>query len=165
MLATFLTELPSDVSVSVSLSSIYYLSSPSVCLPVFVFLYLCLCCRHSVASSCLTLWGPVDDSLPGSFSVGFSRQEYWSKLPCLPSRGSSLPRDQTRVSCLTDRSFTAELPGRSISASIIFLSPPISIYHLSIYLYLRMCVCLYVFMCVCVSIIYPYLSLMIISSI
>ena len=29
-------------------------------------------------------------------SMGFSRQEYWSGLPC-PPRGSSRPRDQTQV--------------------------------------------------------------------
>ena len=34
-------------------------------------------------------------------SVGFSRQEYWSGLPFLPSRGSSRPRDQTHVSCIS----------------------------------------------------------------
>ena len=35
--------------------------------------------------SCLTLCDPVDCSLPG-FSMGFSRQEYWSGLP-FPSPG------------------------------------------------------------------------------
>ena len=32
-------------------------------------------------------------------SMGFSRQEYWSGLPCPPSRGSFPPRDQTCISC------------------------------------------------------------------
>ena len=38
-------------------------------------------------------------------STGFSRQEYWSGLPCPPPGGSSWPRDQTRASCVscTDR--------------------------------------------------------------
>ena len=31
--------------------------------------------------SCLTLWDPIDCSPPGSPSLGFSRQEYWSGLP------------------------------------------------------------------------------------
>ena len=31
--------------------------------------------------SCLTLWGPIDGSPPGSPSLGFSRQEHWSGLP------------------------------------------------------------------------------------
>ena len=37
----------------------------------------------------------------------FSRQEYWSGLPFISSsRGSSRPRDQTRVSCIAGRFFT-----------------------------------------------------------
>ena len=39
-----------------------------------------------VAQSCPTLCDPMDGSLPGSGSMGFSRQEYWSGLP-LPSPG------------------------------------------------------------------------------
>ena len=38
------------------------------------------CCCHSVAKWCLTLWDPMDSSLPDP-SVGFSRQEYWNGLP------------------------------------------------------------------------------------
>ena len=45
--------------------------------------------------SCLTL----DYNPPlAPLSLGFSRQEYWSGLPCPPSRGSSWPRDWTCVS-------------------------------------------------------------------
>ena len=36
--------------------------------------------------SCLTLCNPMGGSLPGSRSMGFSRQEYWSGLP-FPSPG------------------------------------------------------------------------------
>ena len=32
----------------------------------------------------LTLCEPMDHSLPASLSMGFSRQEYWSGLPCTP---------------------------------------------------------------------------------
>ena len=39
-----------------------------------------------VAQPCLTLWDPMDCSLPGSSSMGFSRPEYWSGLP-FPSPG------------------------------------------------------------------------------
>ena len=39
-----------------------------------------------VAQPCPTLCDPMDGSLPGSGSMGFSRQEYWSGLP-FPSRG------------------------------------------------------------------------------
>ena len=40
----------------------------------------------ALAQSCPTLCDPVDCSLPGTSSMGFSRQEYWSGLP-LPSPG------------------------------------------------------------------------------
>ena len=43
--------------------------------------------RGKSLQSCLTLCDPMDYSPPGSPSMGFSRQEYWSGLP-LPS-----PRD------------------------------------------------------------------------
>ena len=36
-----------------------------------------------VAQSCLTLCGPVD-SRQAPLSMGFSRQEFWSGLPCHP---------------------------------------------------------------------------------
>ena len=39
-----------------------------------------------VAQSCPTLCNPRDFGLPGSLSMGFSRQEYWSGLP-FPSPG------------------------------------------------------------------------------
>ena len=38
----------------------------------------------SVAQSCLTLYEPVDSSLPGSSGQGISQQEYWSGLPRPP---------------------------------------------------------------------------------
>ena len=37
-------------------------------------------------------------------SMRFSRQEYWSDLPCPPSRGSSRPRDWTCTSCIAANS-------------------------------------------------------------
>ena len=35
--------------------------------------------------SCLTLCGPVDLAHQAPLSMGFSRQEYWSGLPCPPA--------------------------------------------------------------------------------
>ena len=48
----------------------------------FLHLPICVCL---VTQSCLTLWGLMDYS-PPAFSCpwGFSRQEYWSGLPCPP---------------------------------------------------------------------------------
>ena len=37
--------------------------------------------ESEVAQSCPTLSDPMDYSLPGPPSMGFSRQEYWSGLP------------------------------------------------------------------------------------
>ena len=48
-------------------------------------------CTHSCLSLC---------DCQNRLSVGFSRQEYWSGLPLPPSRGSSGPKDRTRISCL-----------------------------------------------------------------
>ena len=43
-----------------------------------------LCTPLLVAQSCSTLCDPMDCSLSGSSSMGFSRQEYWNGLPCPP---------------------------------------------------------------------------------
>ena len=48
------------------------------------FLLQCMKVKSEVAQSCPTLSDPMDCSLPGSSSMGFSRQEYWSGVP-LPS--------------------------------------------------------------------------------
>ena len=40
----------------------------------------------------------MDCSLQAPLSLGFSRQEYWSGLPCPPPGESSQPRDQTCIS-------------------------------------------------------------------
>ena len=40
--------------------------------------------RSVVVQSCPTLCNPMDCSLQAPLSMGFSRQEYWSGLPCLP---------------------------------------------------------------------------------
>ena len=59
----------------------------------------CWCCL--VLKSCLTLCDPMDCSPPGSFVRGIlqARTLEWVAISC--SKGSSQPRDQTRVSCLS----------------------------------------------------------------
>ena len=71
-------------------------------------------CTHLVDQSCLTLCDPVNCSLPG-FSVGFSRQEYWSGLPFpppgdLPDPGINLLSLMSPA--LADRLFTTIPPGK-----------------------------------------------------
>ena len=63
----------------------------------------------------VTLWTVAHQASP---SMEFSRQEYWSTAF---SRGSSQPRDQTRVSCIIGRRFTVwatrESPGLHMSCA------------------------------------------------
>ena len=40
--------------------------------------------RAQVLQPCPTLCNPVDCNLQASLFMGFSRQEYWSELPCPP---------------------------------------------------------------------------------
>ena len=47
---------------------------------------LCVCLRAKLLQLSLTLCDPMECSLPGPSALllmGFSRQEYWSRLPCL----------------------------------------------------------------------------------
>ena len=59
-----------------------------------------------VVELCLTLCNPTDGSLLGSSVHGLlqARILEWVVIPF--SRGSSQPRDQTRVSCIAGRFFT-----------------------------------------------------------
>ena len=61
-------------------------------------MYLLLCL---VAQSCLILCNSMNCSLPGSScSWGFSRQEYWSGLPCPPPRHLPNPETEPRFPTL-----------------------------------------------------------------
>ena len=64
---------------------------------------------------CLTSCDPVDHSSPGSFVIGIlqARTVEWVAMPS--SRRSSSPRDQTCISCLAGRFFTADPPGRPMT--------------------------------------------------
>ena len=67
-----------------------------------------------VSQSCPTLCDPMDCSLPGSSVRGIlqARILEWVAVPFC--RGSSLPRDQTQVSCIAGRFFTIlSYPGSS----------------------------------------------------
>ena len=50
---------------------------------------LCMCTKS--LQSCPTLCDPTDCSLPDSSVHGFSRQEYWSELPCPPPGALPIP--------------------------------------------------------------------------
>ena len=72
-------------------------------------LYFCFTCL--VAKSCSALCDPMDCSPPGS-SMGFPRQEYWSRLP-FPSPGE-LPNPGTEPGppALAGGFFVTEPPGK-----------------------------------------------------
>ena len=46
--------------------------------------YHSACVHAQLLHLCLTLCDPMDCSLPGSSFHGFSRQKYWSGVPCPP---------------------------------------------------------------------------------
>ena len=70
----------------------------------FLVIHTLCCC--SVDKSCVTLCDPMDCSLPGSLSMGFSRQEHWCRLPFSFSRESSWPTPPA----LTGRFLTTKPP-------------------------------------------------------
>ena len=59
------------------------------------------CIRAKLLQLCLTLWDPLDCSLPGTFVHGVlqARVLEWFTLPF--SRGSSHPRDRTHISYIS----------------------------------------------------------------
>ena len=63
------------------------------------------CMLAKTLQSCLTLWNPIDHSLPGSSVHGILQARIlWVAI--LFSRGSSQPRDWTWVSCIAGGFFT-----------------------------------------------------------
>ena len=70
---------------------------------------MCVC-----AQLCVTLWDPMDRSLPDS-SVKFARQELWRGLPFPPAGDLPDPEIEPKpfVYCaLVGRFFTTEPPGK-----------------------------------------------------
>ena len=58
-----------------------------------------------VAQSCPTLWDPMDCSIPGSSVHGIFQARVLEWVAISFSRGSSRPRDRTRVSHIAGRCF------------------------------------------------------------
>ena len=65
-----------------------------------------------------TSYDPMDCSLPGSLVYGISQARILEWVAISFSRGSSQPRNQTRVSCLAGRVFTTEPPRKPGKASL-----------------------------------------------
>ena len=68
-----------------------------------------------VAQSCLTLCDPMDCSpCQAPLSMGFSRQKYWSGLPCPPPGDLPKPGIKPRSSMLQADSLPSEPLGKPI---------------------------------------------------
>ena len=81
--------------------------SVCVCVCVCVCVYMWLLCQ---SLSCVRLCDSMDYSLPGSSVHGIFQAR---RLECVAisfSRESSLPRDQTQVSCIAGRFFIIRAP-------------------------------------------------------
>ena len=95
------------------------------------------CCYCLVTKSCPILCNPVDCSLPGSsvHEISQARIIEWVAISFL--RGSSRPRDQTHIfciSCLADRFFTTESPGKpSLDTCIDGFSFPLKFWDVGFY--------------------------------
>ena len=73
---------------------------------------------NSCLFSCIQfICHPMDYSLPGSPVHEISQVRILEWVAILFSRGSSWPRDRTHISCIADRFFTAEPPGKPLSYS------------------------------------------------
>ena len=72
-------------------------SKPLSCYPASPTLLV----QCSVTQSCLTLWDPMDCSPPGSSVHGILQAGILEWVAISSSRGSSQPRDQIHVSCIS----------------------------------------------------------------
>ena len=75
----------------------------------FLALVLCL-----VAQLCPAFCNPTDCSLPDSCPWGFSRQEFWSGLPCPPPGHLSNPGIESRSPTLQVDSLPSEPLGKPL---------------------------------------------------
>ena len=89
----------------------------------------CLCCVCLVPQPCLTLCDPMDCSPPGSSVNGILQARILESVAMPSSRGSSQPRDQTRVSHIAGGSPTlqADLPHCRRISHIALGSPTLQV--------------------------------------
>ena len=73
---------------------------------------LCMCVWARSLQSCPTLCNLMDGSPPGSSVHEFSRQEYWSGLPCPPAGDLLNPPMELESPALQADSLPNETPGK-----------------------------------------------------
>ena len=76
----------------------------------------------------------MDCSPPGSSAHGISQARILEWVAIFFSRGSSQPRDRTRVSCIAGRFFTAKPPGKPPQRLVMWISlnPTKDVYPISL---------------------------------
>ena len=94
---------------------------------------------------CVTLW-TVARQVP--LSMEFSRQEYWSGLPCLPPVRVRDPGIEPRSPTLQADSLPTELPGKPFSTYVCVCVCVYIYTHTHIYV----CVCIHIYVCTCVCV-------------
>ena len=115
----------------VCLLDLWYYLVPGKTQQVWITFFFCLCyCLCELFLSCCIfvellsrIWlfcNPMDCSPPGSSVHGISQARILEWAAVSLSRGSSWPRDWTRVSCLANRFFTTEPPGKPHFLSCTF---------------------------------------------
>ena len=74
-------------------------SSSNLCTYLYMCIYVCVCvCPVALSSLFVTPWTRAHQA---PLAMEFSRQEYWIEWVSISySRGSSQPRDQTRIFCI-----------------------------------------------------------------
>ena len=102
-LCTFLLPPPSHVpssSQNTELSPPCYIAASHELAVVYMVVCVCVCVC-SVVQLCLTLCKPMDGSPPGSSVHGIFQATILGQVAISSSRGSSWPRDQTHISCIS----------------------------------------------------------------
>ena len=82
----------------------------------------CVCVCVLVVKSCPILCDLMDCSPPGSSVHEFSRQEYWSGLPCSPPGDLPDPGIEPRSPTLQGNSLPSEPPGKPKNTRVGSLS-------------------------------------------
>ena len=76
--------------------------------------YRCVCVCVLLSCSALSDCNPMDHSLQAPLSMGFSRQEYWSGLPCPSTVYLPNPGIESRSPALQADSLPSEPPGKPV---------------------------------------------------
>ena len=76
----------------------------------------------SVAQVCPTLCDPWTAALQAPLSIGFSRREHWSGLPCPPPGGLPNPGIKARAPALREDSLQTEPPGKPRKFIVLYLN-------------------------------------------